>query len=131
MVDVGNDVIGIRRIVMNIRNNGMGFRNVISMCFDLNFCLEAKNQQRSYRSERTHVKDMKNPVEIQPPGIDRLVVVLLVETSRDHISFTPLHDVLLDLGHSSAVKSFVGGSSDIATAGSTHIVNCSIAPRTD
>ena len=83
------------------------------------------------RSGRTHLKDMKNPVQVQPPSSDRLIVVLPVETSRDRISFTPLDDVPLDLGHSPAIEGFVGKSFDVDIAGSTHIVNCSIALRTD
>jgi hypothetical protein len=134
MVDVGNDGIGNRGTVRNASNNRVGFRNVrmvIGMCFDLNFCLEVKGQQRSYGSGRTHVKDVKNLDEVQPPGIDRVVVVLLVKTSRDRISFTPLHDVPLDLCYSPAIESLVGGSSDIGIAGSTHITYCSTALRTD
>ena len=84
-----------------------------------------------YRSERTHVEDMNNPVEVQPPGGNRLIVVLLVETSRDRISFTPLDDVLLDLGHNTAIEGFVSKSTDAGIAGSTHFVNCSIVLRTD
>jgi len=43
-----------------------------------------------YRNDETHVEDLKNLVEVQLPGGDRLFVVLRVETSRDHIPFTPL-----------------------------------------
>ena len=43
---------------------------------------------------------MKNPVEVQPPSGDRLFVVLRVIMSGDHIPFTPLDDVPLDLVHS-------------------------------
>ena len=45
MMDVGNDIVGVWRIVMDVRNNGVGVRNVlmnISMCISLKFCLEAK-----------------------------------------------------------------------------------------
>ena len=40
--------------------------------------------------DRTHVKDLKNLVEVRPPGRDHLFVVLRVEVSRDHIPFAPL-----------------------------------------
>ena len=50
---------------------------------------------------------MKNPVQVQPPGSDRFTVGLLAEISRDRISFTPLDDIRLDLGHSAAIESFV------------------------
>ena len=83
------------------------------------------------RSDRTHVKDTKNPVQVRPPSSDRLIVVLLVETSRDRISFTPLDDVPLDLGYSPAIECFVSKLSHADVTGSTHIVNCSIALRAD
>ena len=84
-----------------------------------------------YTSGGTHVKDTKDPVQVQFPGSDRLVVVLLVEALRNRISFIPLDDVLLDLGHSTAIENFVSKSSGACIAGSTHVVNCSITLRTD
>ena len=74
---------------------------------------------------------MKNLVQVQPPGSDRLIVVLLVETSRDRISFTPLDDVPLDLGYSPAIESSVSKSPCLSVTGSAYIVNCAIALRTD
>ena len=41
-------------------------------------------------NDRTHVKDLKNLVEVQPPGGNLLSVVLRVEPSGDCIPFTPL-----------------------------------------
>jgi len=41
-------------------------------------------------NDGTHVKYLKNLVEVGPPGRDHLFVVLRVEVSRDHIPFTPL-----------------------------------------
>ena len=43
-----------------------------------------------YRNDRTYVEDLKDLVEVQPPGGHRLFVVLRVEASRDRIPFTPL-----------------------------------------
>ena len=40
---------------------------------------------------------MKNPVEVQLPGGDRLFIVLRVVTSRDRVPFASLDDVSLDL----------------------------------
>ena len=39
---------------------------------------------------RTHVKDLKNIVEIQPAGGNRLSVTLRVEPPRNYIPFAPL-----------------------------------------
>ena len=43
---------------------------------------------------------MKDSVEVQPPGGDRRFIVLRVVTPRNHIAFTPLDDVPLDLTRS-------------------------------
>ena len=64
------------------------------------FSLEAEGEQSSHRNNGTHVKDIKNPDEVQPPGGDRLLVALRMVMSRDHILFTPLDDVSLDRVHS-------------------------------
>ena len=101
---------------MNVRNNRVGVYNITPggvfvpsvlmgvgnacMCGYPKFNLEAENQQSSCRDDRTHVKDMNNPVEVRPPGGDCLFIVLRVILSRDHIPFPPLDDVPLDLVHS-------------------------------
>jgi len=43
---------------------------------------------------------MKDPVEIQPPGTDRVFIILRVIASGNRVPFTPLDDVSLDLVHS-------------------------------
>ena len=50
---------------------------------------------------------MEDPIEVQPPGRDRPLIVLRVESSRDRISFTPLDDAPLDLGHSPVIANSV------------------------
>ena len=50
---------------------------------------------------------MKVPVEVQPPGCDRLFVVLRVEEPGEPSSFTPLVDLPLDLDHGATVESMV------------------------
>jgi hypothetical protein len=44
-----------------------------------------------HRNDRTHVEYLKDLIEVQLPGGDRLFVVLRMGVSRDHIPFTPLH----------------------------------------
>ena len=103
-------------VVTNVGNNGVGVCNVAPddvfvpsvlmsvrngcMCIYPKFSLEAESQHSSCRGDWTHVKDMKNPVEVQSPSGDRLFVVFRVIMSGDHIPFTPLDDVPLDLVHS-------------------------------
>ena len=41
-------------------------------------------------NDRTHVKDLKNLVEVQLPGGDRPIVAPRVKPPRDHIPFTSL-----------------------------------------
>ena len=74
---------------------------------------------------------MKDLIEVQPPGRNRLLIVLCVERPRDRISFTPpLDDVLLDLGHRSMIGRLVGERPGVYIAGSTHVVNRPIASNT-
>ena len=42
---------------------------------------------------------MKDPVEVQPPGGNRLFIAPRVKMSRNHISFTLLDDPPSDLRH--------------------------------
>ena len=61
------------------------------------FNLEAEGQRSSRRCDETHIKDVNSSVEVQPPGSNRLFIVLRMITSRDRIPFTPLDYVPLDL----------------------------------
>ena len=123
VADAGNEGVGVRDFMTNVGN---GYIHVYCK-----FGLEVNSWRGSYGSDGTHVKDMKDPVEIQPPGRDRLLVVLCVEHPGDPISFTPLHNVPLDLSHSSAIWSIVSESPGVCIAGPTHVVNCPIASNTD
>jgi len=50
---------------------------------------------------------MENPVQVRPPGNDRLIIIALrMETSGDRVLFTPLGDVPLDIGHNPTIESF-------------------------
>ena len=59
----------------------------------------------------THVEDLKNLVQVHPPGGNRLFVFLRVEMPRDRIPFSPLDDLLLNICHDPAVESIVSGRS--------------------
>jgi hypothetical protein len=63
-----------------------------------------------HSSDRAHFEDLKNLVEVRPPGGDPLFITLRVETSRDHIPFTPLDELPLNIRHSPGIESsLVGG----------------------
>ena len=51
----------------------------------------------------THVKDVEDPVEVQLPGRNRVLVALRVEDSGEPVPFTLLSDLLLNLIHGSTV----------------------------
>ena len=74
---------------------------------------------------------MEYPVEVQPPTGNRLFIVLRVEMPRDYVSFTPLDDAPLNLGHGPTSESSVSASPGMSAADPTHVVNCSIASNTD
>jgi hypothetical protein len=43
-----------------------------------------------HSSDRAHLEDLKNLVEVRPPGGDPLFITLRMETPRNHIPFNPL-----------------------------------------
>jgi len=77
---------------------------------------------------------MKDPVEIQLPGGDGLLVILRVYKSRQWIPSTFLDDLLLDSGYGSAIGGAVSRHARYFIyydLGWTHVVNCPIASYTD
>ena len=74
---------------------------------------------------------MNNPVEIQPPDGDYVLIAPCVENSRGHVSFALFDNVPLDFCHSPAVESLVSESLNVVITGSTYAVNCPIASNTD
>ena len=99
MMDLGNDGKGVFDTPMNIGNN--------DICVYRKLGLEVGDQPWSRRSDGTYVEDVEDPVEVQPPGRDRPLIVLRMENPRDCISFTPLDDTPLDLCHSPAIANLV------------------------
>ena len=85
----------------------------------------------SGKTDRTYIEDVKDPIEVQLPGSDRLFVVLCVKESRDRISFTLLDDLPLNLADSPVIERSVGRPLDVCMVVAAHVVNRSIAPRTD
>ena len=69
-------------------------------CARPKFSLGAESQQSSHKSDMTHIKNVKNPAELQLPGSNRLFIFLRVIASGNRIPFTPLDGILLDLGDS-------------------------------
>ena len=58
----------------------------------------------SYGIDSTHVEDVKDPVEVLPPGHNHVFVGLRMEDSRNRMSFALVDDLPLNLGHSPAIE---------------------------
>lgn len=84
------------------------------------------------RTNRTYIEDAEDPGQVLLPGNDSIFIRLRMEESRGRTSFTLLDDLLLDLGHGSAIiGTLVSETPRAYIADSTHIVNCSIASSTE
>jgi hypothetical protein len=74
---------------------------------------------------------MEDPVEVQPPGGECFFIVLRVGESGESVPFPLLDDPFPDLRYSPAIESMVSESCMMCITGQTHVVNCSIASKTD
>jgi len=63
---------------------------------------EVSNDHHS--SDGTHVKDLKNLVQVQPPGGNRFFIFLRVETPRNRIPSAPLGEPRLNVCHCPAIE---------------------------
>ena len=122
-MSVGNNITGVRDLVTNIGN--------CYMRVDGKFGLETDGQQRRWRGDRTYVKNVKDPVEVKPPGRNRVFVVFCAEEARNYIALALLDDHPLDLCHGPAITCVVRQPSKPRTTGLTHVVNWFIASHTD
>jgi hypothetical protein len=99
VLDTGNSVVGVRDIMTNARSG------CICGCRECRLGAgKLLVNNGHYKSDRTYVQDLKDILEIQPPGGDRLLIFLRVETPKGHIPFTPLDQLLLDIFHCPAIK---------------------------
>jgi len=61
---------------------------------------------------RTHVKDLKNILEAQPPRSDRLFMFLRAETPTDHAPFIPLRELPPNICYGPAIESITTNGRD-------------------
>ena len=87
------------------------------------FGLEVEGQQRPSRNDGAYVKDLKDPVEFQPPAGDCFLVILRIENSRDCVPPAPLDDFPLNLRYSPAIKRIISELSKPCIAGLTYVVS--------
>ena len=93
-----DDRLGVRNTLMNVRNDGLGVRDIVvnvgndgvCVCDTMvdigndhtrvhrKFSLEADGWQRLYTCNGTHVEDKKDPVEVQLPSGNCVLITLRV-----------------------------------------------------
>jgi hypothetical protein len=83
-------------------------------------------------TNRTNVKDMKNPEKVPIPSGNLVLVALCEDKPSERGPFSLLGNLLLDLGHGSVVETLMSGFSSLGerTAGLTHAVKSPIASKT-
>jgi hypothetical protein len=95
-MDVGNDVVGVRNVVADIGN--------CYMRIDGKFSLKPGGQQRRRKSDETHIKNVKDPVEVQSPGGNHVFIVLRMEKTRNWVTVALFDDTPLDLRYGPAIS---------------------------
>jgi hypothetical protein len=94
-VNLGIYGVGPRDIVMNVRGDGMGGRNIVisvrngyaCLCLYREPGLEEVNQWRLDVGYRTHLERLSNFFKFQLPGGNPTFIVLRVEEARDYAPF--------------------------------------------
>ena len=79
-------LLAFHYVTANVGNNGLGVHDRRMSIYG-KFGLTQTVRYVSRKGGSTHVKDMKDPVEVQPPGGDVVFVVLRVEKARNGTSF--------------------------------------------
>ena len=98
-MDVGNEPANVRNCYMRMQRQ---------------FGLEMDVQQCGWRVDnRTHLKNMKDSIEVRPPGSNRGFILLRVENTRDRISFFWLDGTPLNLRHGPAIGGVVSRSGTV------------------
>ena len=129
-MDIRNHRVGIHNCQVGILNCQVGIRNrQVSIHQQLR--LEEIYQRLPNGIYWTHGEDLKDSNEVLSPSRDSILVRLRVEDSGNYASFTPCDNVVLYPGHSPAIDGFMSALPSAHIANLTHVVRCSIAPRTD
>jgi hypothetical protein len=123
MMDIGYHVVGIHNVTANIGKRYVGV--------DCKFGLRAKGQQCWGRSDRTYIKDMKDPCEIRIPGCDLFLIVLGVEKAQNQVTLALFDNLPLDFCHRPAMNGIVSRQSGSHITYRTHAAKWAIVSRTD
>jgi len=73
-----------------VRVSAASFRTLGTASLVVNSFWNLRVSTGPYSNNGTRLEDLKHLVEVQPPGGDRLLVALGMETPRDDIPSTPL-----------------------------------------
>jgi hypothetical protein len=74
---------------------------------------------------------VEDPDEVLLPSRNFVLIGFGEDESVERIPFTLLDDLLLDLGHGSAIEPSVSRSLGVRITGMTHVFRTPIASRTD
>jgi len=78
--------------------------------------------------DRTHVKNLKNILEAQLPGSDRLFIFLRTEAPTDHASFIPLRELPPNICHGPAIEMIMMNGRDACRWFNSHrqLIHCTV-----
>jgi hypothetical protein len=106
---VGNNGGGVHNLILDAGNDGVGVRGIETAAATavviVSAFWEREVSSDHHSSDRTYVQGLKNVFEVQPPGGNRLFIILHVALLRDRIPFTPLDQLPPDICHCPAIES--------------------------
>jgi len=100
---------GVRDVVLGAGGGCLGVRDIVEngwggcICVYWNRLMEGEVSNGRHSRDRTHVKNLKNILEAQRPGSDRLFIFLRAETPIDHAPFIPLRELPPNICHGPAI----------------------------
>ena len=66
---------------------------------------EGEVSNGNHSNDSAHIKDLKNILEVRPPADDRLFISPRMEMPTDHVPFTPLAELPLNIPYGPAIES--------------------------
>jgi len=102
---------GVRDVILGAGGGGLGVRDIMAndwggcICVYWNCLMEGEVSNGHHLVDSTHVKDLKDILEAQPPGSDRLFIFLRTETPIDHAPSIPLRELPPNICYGPAIES--------------------------
>jgi len=110
---IGNSDGGVHNVVLDAGSDGLGVRDVMvngcsgCVCVHWNCLMEGEVNNGYYLSGGTHVEDLKNILEAQPPAGDRLLFFPREEIPKEHVQFIPLDELPLNICYGPAIGGII------------------------